>query len=52
MMNELCIFRSEFRDNQAVGDDIQTIISLIKDELKTSIEKVMSINKNKEKCSG
>ena len=29
MMIELGIFRSYFRDNQAIGDDIQTIISLI-----------------------
>ena len=52
IFNELVIFRRQFRDRQDVSDEIQTIISLIKDELQTSIEKVMSQNKTKKKYYG
>ena len=48
-MNELGVFRSEFRDNQAVSDEIQARISLIKYELQNSIEKVMSKYKKQRK---
>ena len=40
-MDELGIFWREFRDRQDVSDEIQTRIFLIKDELQTSIEKVI-----------
>ena len=43
------IFRREFRNRKNVGDEIQMIISLIKDELQTSTEKVISQNKNNER---
>ena len=38
-MNDLVIFRREFRDNQAVSDEIQMSIYFIKDKLQNSIEK-------------
>ena len=37
IMNELGIFRREFRDRQDVSDEIQMSISLIKDELQNPI---------------
>ena len=40
-MNELGIFRREFRDIQYFTDEIQMIISLIKDELQNFIEKLL-----------
>ena len=48
-MNELGIFRSEFRDKQDVSGEIQTIIYLIKDELQNYIGKLISKNKNKDR---
>ena len=39
IISELGVFRREFGDKQDVSDEIQTSISLIKDELQTSIEK-------------
>ena len=45
IVNELVIFESEFRDNQAVIDEIQSSVSLIKDVFQTSIENLMSKNK-------
>ena len=42
IMKDLSIFRGKFRDRQDVSDEIQTNIYLIKDELQTSIEKLIS----------
>ena len=52
IMKELGIFTSEFRENQAVSDDIQTITSLIKYELQNPIRNIMSQNKTKIKYFG
>ena len=49
IMNELSIFMSEFRDNQYVTDEIQISIYLIKDEIESSIEKLIPKNKNRDK---
>ena len=44
-MNKLGIFRSEFRENQAVSDDIQTRIDPTKEDLQNSTEKGIPQNK-------
>ena len=41
IIRDLGIFRREFRDKQTVSDEIQTKISHPKEELPTSIEKVI-----------
>ena len=51
-MNELGIFRREFRNNQAISDEIKTSIYFIKDPIKTFIATVLPKNKNKENCFG
>ena len=48
-MNELGIFRREFRNNQAISDEIKTSIYFIKDPITTFIATVLPKNKNKEK---
>ena len=45
---ELNFFRKEFRDRQDISDEIQTSISLIRDELQTYIEKLISCIKMKD----
>ena len=42
VMRDLNIFSKEIRARQYISDKTQTFISLIKDELQTSIEKVIS----------
>ena len=43
-MNELGTSRNKMRENQAVSDDIQTSISLIKYELQNPIRQLMTKN--------
>ena len=43
------VFRGDFRVRQEVNDEIQTIISYIKDELQISIERNISGKTRKEK---
>ena len=43
------IFRKKFRARQDISDEIQTGIYLIRDEVQTSIEKVISFNEQNER---
>ena len=49
LIEGLNVFRKYFRVRQGVSDEIQHIISFIKDELKTSIETDISCKKIKER---
>ena len=45
LIEDLNVFRKCFRARKEVGDEIQTSISFIKDELQTSIESNISSKK-------
>ena len=48
----LNVYRKYFRVRQEVSDEIQTMISWIKDELQSSIENNISCKKGKENYFG
>ena len=49
VIEDLGVFRKDFRVRQEVGDEIQTNVSFIKYELQTSVESNIICKKRKEK---